>query len=270
MEWNKGAFDRLILTESKKELVQALVIAHVAGENTHDIIEGKGNGLIMLLHGGPGTGKTLTAESVAELAEKPLYRVGCGDIGTDAESLERYLDSVLFIGTTWGCVVLLDEADVFLEERIQTDMQRNAVVSVFIRVLEYYDGILILTSNRVGTFDEAFKSRVQIALHYPALDDYGRRRIWNDFLSSAFDSEDDPHYRLVKSQLDMLIHYDLNGRQIRNIVNTAKQLAQFKQQALSLKHFEQAATAVVEFEDYIKNTHGYSDEEVAKAQGTRF
>ena len=48
-------------------------------------------------------------------------------------------------------VVLLDEADVFLEERDMKDLKRNALVSVFLRALEYYDGILILTSNRVGT-----------------------------------------------------------------------------------------------------------------------
>lgn len=53
-------------------------------------------------------------------------------------------------------VVILDEADVFLEERGLADLQRNALVSVFLRCLEYYDGILILTSNRIGTFDEAF------------------------------------------------------------------------------------------------------------------
>ena len=132
-------------------------------------MSGKGEGLIILLHGGPGTGKTLTAESVAEFAKRPLYRVTCGDIGTDPQGVEEYLKSVLYIGSTWGCVVLLDEADVFLEERTKMDMQRNALVSVFLRVLEYYDGILILTTNRIGTFDEAFKSRIQLALHYPPL-----------------------------------------------------------------------------------------------------
>ena len=62
--------------------------------------------------------------------------------------------------------MLFDEANVFLEQRSLEDMQRNALVSVFLRVLEYYEGILILTSNRVGTFDEAFKSGIQFALHY--------------------------------------------------------------------------------------------------------
>lgn len=78
-----------------------MVNEHVLADTSNDIIEGKGNGLIILLHGGPGTGKTLTAESVAELAEKPLYRVTCGDIGTDPEAVEKYLESVLYIGTEW-------------------------------------------------------------------------------------------------------------------------------------------------------------------------
>jgi len=99
--WNKDAFKRLVLHPDKKSLITAMVKEHVLSDLSADVIEGKGNGLIVLLHGGPGTGKTLTAESVAELAEKPLYRVTCGDIGTDAEAVEKYLESVLYIGTIW-------------------------------------------------------------------------------------------------------------------------------------------------------------------------
>ncbi|PNP85355.1 hypothetical protein FNYG_01184 [Fusarium nygamai] len=78
---------------------------------------------------GPGTGKTLTAESVAEIAKRPLYRVTCGDIGTKAEDVEKYLEIVMYLGKTWGCVVLLDEADVFLEQRSLVNLERNALVS---------------------------------------------------------------------------------------------------------------------------------------------
>ena len=140
IDWTIEAFDRLVLASHKKELVKALVTVHLATAASTDVIEGKGNGLIMLLHSGPGTGKTLTAESVAELTGKPLYRVTCGDIGTNPEDVEKYLQAVLLIGKLWGCIVLLDEADVFPEERSQTDLQRNALVSVFLRVLEYYEG----------------------------------------------------------------------------------------------------------------------------------
>jgi MoxR-like ATPase len=110
---------RWVLDEKKNELVKALVTFHIETDRTikTDFMDGKVEGLIMLLHGGPGTGKTLTAESIAELVQRPLYRVTCGDFEIDAESVEKYLESVLFIESTWNCVVLLDEADVFLEER---------------------------------------------------------------------------------------------------------------------------------------------------------
>jgi Cdc6-like AAA superfamily ATPase len=76
--WNEKAFDSLVLNKDRKtkELITALVSKQISPSKSTDVIAGKGNGLILLLHGGPGTGKTLTAESVAELAKKPLYRVG--------------------------------------------------------------------------------------------------------------------------------------------------------------------------------------------------
>jgi SpoVK/Ycf46/Vps4 family AAA+-type ATPase len=269
---NTGIFEhRLVLQEGKKELVKALVTVHIEKDYTvkTDFMDGKGEGLIILLHGGPGTGKTLTAESIAELVERPLYRVTCGDIGTDPESVEKYLESVLFIGSTWGCVVLLDEADVFLEERTKMDLQRNALVSVFLRVLEYYDGILILTTNRIGTFDEAFKSRVQLALHYPTLDRDGRWEVWRNFVQSLEESGEDINYEEINKKLDILARHSLNGRQIRNTINTARQLALYKEDKLRYAHIDQAVGVVNEFEKYVTDVHGHSDGEHARDQGLR-
>ena len=101
--WNKQAFESLVVDEKKKELVEALVTNRLNDENSTDFIYGKGHGLIILLHGGPGVGKTFTAEGVAEMAEKPLYRVTCGDVGTKPEEVEKYLESVLYLGKTWDC-----------------------------------------------------------------------------------------------------------------------------------------------------------------------
>ena len=290
IKWNEDAFDkRLVLSSNKKELIKALITVQIGNSNNRssDIIEGKGNGLIILLHGGPGTGKTLTAETIAEHVKKPLYRVTCGDIGTDPEGVEKYLESVLCtyrpccsktqahlyldIGTIWGCVVLLDEADVFLEERTQTDLQRNALVSVFLRVLEYYEGILILTSNRVGMFDEAFMSRVQLAMHYPTLNDRGRFQIWDNFLKTLKVGTENVNHDELKDKLNVLAQHPLNGRQIRNIVNTARQLAHYKDQRLAYSHFEQAIEVAKEFEEYVEKTHGgHTNEEWMRSQRARF
>lgn len=248
------------MNEDKKELIEALVTVQTSRNQNKvpDVIEGKGNGLILLFHGPPGTGKTLTAESVAELAQKPLYRVTCGDIGTHPEQIERYLESVLFIGKTWDCIVLLDEADIFLEERSPMDLQRNALVSIFLRVLEYYDGILILTTNRVGTFDEAFKSRIQLAVHYPTLQRSEREQIWQLFLSSLKDKVE-----VTNTQLFDLARHPLNGRQIRNTIKTASQQAIFDKKSLTYRHLQTAIKVANEFEDYIRDARGQTDEERA-------
>ena len=155
-----------------------------------------------------------------------------------------------------------------LEERTQTDLQRNAVVSVFLRVLEYYEGILILTSNRVGHFDEAFKSRVQLAMHYPALDQDGRGEIWMNFMHSLKDLPD-VNYTQLKDKVDVLARHKLNGRQIRNTVNTARQLATFRKERLEYSHFKQAIEVTNEFEDYVAATHGHNDDDWARGRGAR-
>jgi SpoVK/Ycf46/Vps4 family AAA+-type ATPase len=270
VEWNKSAFDSLVLDEDTKELIHALVTNKIEAERGTDMIHSKGTGLIMLLHGGPGTGKTFTAESVAELAEKPLYPVTCGDIGTKPEAVEKYLESVFHLGKIWSCVVLLDEADVFLEQRTLSDLDRNALVSVFLRSLEYYDGILILTSNRVGTFDEAFKSRIQLALYYEPLGHGERKQIWKNFIRRLQGMEKNIDYDDVEMYYDELAAHDLNGRQIRNCITIARQLAQFKGKKMTYAHLTHSIKISHRFNTYVKSVRdGLTDEQIARSDGLR-
>ena len=168
IEWNEGAFDSLVLPDSQKSLVKALVQSHTTESEERktidDVIKGKGKGLVAVLHGSPGVGKTLTAEGIAELLKCPLYCVSAGELGTHPRELEAELTKILDVAHAWGAVLLLDEADVFMEARTAQDIHRNALVSIFLRVLEYFQGILFLTTNRVSTFDDAFQSRIHIAL----------------------------------------------------------------------------------------------------------
>jgi SpoVK/Ycf46/Vps4 family AAA+-type ATPase len=265
-----GSFQSFSSPPYKERAHTALIASHTGSPSSRaDVIEGKGNGLVLLLHGGPGTGKTLTAESVAELTHRPLYRVTCGDIGTNAEDVEGYLETVFYLGKKWNCVVLLDEADIFLEERKPTDLHRNALVSVFLRVLEYYEGILILTSNRIGTFDEAFKSRVHLTLHYPPLKQSGRRQIWNNFINRLQDSGIEARLDELRDKVDRLSLNELNGREIRNAIKTATLLAQFRGDILGYSHLKEVIKVSNEFERYLTDIHGHSSSDWAKAQGTR-
>ena len=165
-----------------------------------------------------------------------------------------------------------DEAEVFLEARSTHELERNKIVSIFLRVLEYHEGIMFLTTNRVTTFDPAFHSRIHISLDYQELSIDSRLTVWKNFLkqhnvsqaasrerppktpSSAIKTKmsDDsdkseeeqrkeheartrPH-SITDRQLDQLALMNMNGRQIKNILKTAQLLASRKGESLKHSH----------------------------------
>jgi hypothetical protein len=148
ISWNAGAFDRLVLPSQQKELILGFVESQQDEMNKFDdVIEGKGRGMILLLCGPPGVGKTLTAESCAEEMRVPLYMMSAGDLGLDPRTVETSLKDILEMCTKWNAILLLDEADVFLEERSLHELERNKLVSIFLRVLEYYEGIFCILAH---------------------------------------------------------------------------------------------------------------------------
>ena len=157
--WSDDPFKSLVIGPKQKTLIHSLVKQHSQNGGYDDVIQGKGLGLIGLLSGNPGCGKTLTAEAVAEVTKRPLYPVSAGELGTEPEKVDKQLTAILDISHRWSAILLLDEADVFLQERDAKDVARNALVSIFLRQLEYYQGIMILTTNRIGDCDPAFESR---------------------------------------------------------------------------------------------------------------
>ncbi|THX66131.1 hypothetical protein D6D08_07458 [Aureobasidium pullulans] len=288
-------FDGLALPKGHQMMVEALVKEHFIKKEAYekhgrsapgmDMISGKGRGLIMLLHGYPGVGKTSTAECVAQSTGRPLFSITCGDLGLDPVQVETSLNDKFRLAAKWNCVLLLDEADVFLarrESRDKDSLERNALVSVFLRVLEYYEGILILTTNRVGTFDDAFKSRIHVSLHYPPLKKAQTIKIWEKNLIRLKKIEEaraemTGNQRLVVQDREILAyaaqHYMehkesavglWNGRQIRNAFQTAAALAYHNADEnipiLSPQLFRDVAKTTDEFDQYVFDLNGQKDE----------
>jgi hypothetical protein len=187
IKWNDEAFSSLVLPSRIKQNLKGLVSSHRfnAAKTIDDVIQGKGKGLNVVLHGPPGVGKTLTGESIAEYLKCPLYAVSAGELGTNSRSLETDLNRIMDITHSWGAILLLDEADVFLEARQPHDIHRNSLVSVFLRLTEYYQGILFLTTNRVETFDEAFQSRIHMGIRYENLEAKARKKIWQHHIGKV-------------------------------------------------------------------------------------
>ncbi|RIB25148.1 P-loop containing nucleoside triphosphate hydrolase protein [Gigaspora rosea] len=227
IQFDKDALDYLVMPQNKKEIIKGLVKQYadpnkMIEENGLDPIRKKGNGCIFLCYGPPGTGKTLTAESVAEFLERPLWMLSVHELGAEPKDLEQQLAKILEISYAWKSVLLLDEADIYLEKRNTTDLKRNMMVGVFLRLLEYYQGVLFLTTNRVVNFDDAICSRVSMFIHYTKLGPSERHSVWTNFIKRAG----------LSLKADNFTEYELNGREIRNVINIARALAQDKNEDL--------------------------------------
>ena len=264
VKFNEAAFERLVMPASRKKLIEALVTSHKRSNNNNnsssgtgsgsssssstgtssaDVIAGKGEGTIFLLYGPPGVGKTLTAEAIAEVLHKPLYVVSMGELGTSPEALEERLQDILSLCVPWGALVLIDEAEMLLERRTKNDLVRNAMVCVMLRLLEYYSGILFLTTNRVESIDPAFQSRVQCALRYNALDNDSRASIWRDVLRHVAGGK-------VENDVDIesLAKHELNGRQIKNCLQLALALSLHEgADKVAMRHLEETVAITTAF-----------------------
>ncbi|KAK8069907.1 P-loop containing nucleoside triphosphate hydrolase protein [Apiospora phragmitis] len=213
--WNIRCFDELVLEAGTKRTVQALVSMHSTRQsNFDDIVKGKGK----------------------------------------ACHLDRELARIMRMTSAWRAVLLIDEADVFLEQRSPHNMHRNAMVSVFLRLLEYFSGILFLTTNRVKFFDEAFKSRIHIPIRYTNLSQESRLQIWRNFLARIARSEgdegsDEAAKPLVsEKELATLAEHDLNGRQIKNVIKAAESLAAFEGKPLNMEQLQEVTKIQARFE----------------------
>ena len=173
--YDKSLKDKLVLPQTHRDLLDVLTTD--LESFTQDIIENKSAGNIILSKGLPGVGKTLTAEVYSELIERPLYAIHSGTLGTKADAIEKSLKEIMQRAKRWNAVLLLDEADVFVMKR-GNSIELNAIVAEFLRTLEYFDGLMFMTTNRPDDIDDAIISRCLAIIEYnpPIPDD--ARRIW--------------------------------------------------------------------------------------------
>lgn len=134
-----------------------------------------------------------------------------------------------------------------MEQRSLHDLDRNAMVSVILRHLEYYRGILFITTNRVKTIDEAFRSRTHVALHFRELTSGAKSQVWTSFLEKVGITVGADDGRISQAELEALSEREINGRQIKNAVRTASSLALGRNQQLGYKHFLETLDAMDDF-----------------------
>lgn len=243
-KYKENIGDQLILDKEVKEMVEMLVVN--SSDDMEDVIEGKTQSTIIAAVGDPGLGKTLMCEVMSESCKKPLYKVQAAQLGLDAESLENNLRVILNQAQRWNAILMIDEANAYIHARGH-DIRQNAIVGVFLRLLDYYRGVLVLTTNMTSQeegagldfdIDPAIISRCTAVIKFELPTADLARDLWKLQGSlRKLDFEEDMLNKLVAK-------YSISGRTIRNLLKMAANWADHKKQKLSMKHFELAAKFV--------------------------
>lgn len=229
--YDETMVQKLILPEHDKNLIEMLVQG--ADEQMEDIVKGKTGGIIVIATGPPGTGKTLTAETFSELVKRPLYCVQCSQLGTNEVKLEDALGKVLARATRWQAILLIDEADVYVHER-GSDICQNAIVGVWLRILEHYRGIMFLTSNRSTIIDDAIMSRATAWIRYDRPTKELLRHIWQ-VLSVQY------QVALTAEMITALVSgklQSITGRTVKNLLKLARLLSRRTKQTVTVEMVE--------------------------------
>jgi SpoVK/Ycf46/Vps4 family AAA+-type ATPase len=207
----------------------------------------------------------LTAEVLSEFTKRPLLKVNLGRVANHRK-WERALEQIFINAEDWKSILLIDEAEIVLEKRTLERMVHNSWISgktiaqlkpkhsnlvlVFLRKLEYYKRILILTTNLIDCIDAAFESRISYAVRFRDLSRNDRQQIWTGFIK---DMNIFPPYKdALLAEVDRWSDAEINGRQIRNIVLMAENLAASDEDhpRLTPSHVDKVLNATLEFCDY--------------------
>lgn len=225
--------DKLVLPAHHHDLIDILT----SNRNVfvQDVVPGKSGGTTILCQGAPGLGKTLTAEVYAEVVGKPLYRVHSGQLGTTAASVGAALSNILRHAMRWDAVLLLDEADVYIRRR-DNDLEHNAIVAEFLRTLEYFTGLLFMTTNRIDDVDDAILSRCIATIHYETPPKADALRLWK-VLAEQFGAalDDDLIETLTQA------YPNASGRDIKELLKLVTRYCKAKAMPISMDAFKLCA-----------------------------
>jgi len=131
-------------------------------------------------------------------------------------------------------------------------VRKSDPVRHLLRVLKYYEGIIILTTNRITSLDVAVQLRIHLAVQYQGLQEEQKKKIFKYFLDQIGDKQIYNRNDIDK-QIFKICKKKINGRQIRNIVSNTRALAQDKDDKLRFQHLETVTEATLEFLECLKD-----------------
>lgn len=217
------SFDSVILHEKKK----ASILAAIKQIDNHDLIFKtwgfentfeKGTAISMLFYGPPGTGKTLMAQAIADRFSYEMKLISTADIETpEPGGAERNIRKA-FEEAGQNTVLLFDECDSLVSSRKHMGSILAAQVNCLLTELEHYKGIVVFTTNRIETLDEAFDRRLSLKLEFEMPDEEEREKIWKRMFPKKAPLSKGVDFKALAS-------VEIAGGHIKNVVLKAARMA---------------------------------------------
>lgn len=192
-------------------------------------------GVTVLFAGPPGTGKTMSAEVVANELHLDLYKIDLSTIVSKyIGETEKNLEKIFAEAQSSNAILFFDEADALFGKRSEVkdahDRYANIETSYLLQRMENYDGVTVLATNLRANLDEAFTRRLQFALDVPFPEKEYRLRIWKTLFPVGVPRSPDIDFEYLTNR------FRLAGGNIRNIIISAAFLAASEKVVVDMKH----------------------------------
>ncbi|HEX9061229.1 MAG TPA: ATP-binding protein, partial [Clostridia bacterium] len=241
----KYHWEDIILPDDAKSLLkdacnQMKYRQTVFGEWGFDKRLSYGKGLSILFSGPPGTGKTMSAQVVANELQLELYKVDIAKlvskyIGETEKNLEGIFDEARLS----NAILFFDEADAIFGKRTEVkdshDRHANVETAYLLQRMEDYEGVTILATNYLKNIDEAFLRRINFVIEFPFPDSCYREMIWRSMFPKETPLEKDVDFSLIAKK------FEISGGNIKNIVVSAAFIAAEKNEPVGTCHIIKAA-----------------------------
>jgi hypothetical protein len=238
-----ATWDDLVLPEAQKQLLREIAAQVRQRVTVYDrwqfaLRGANGLGISALFAGSSGTGKTMSAEVLAQELQLDLYRIDLSQvvskyIGETEKNLRRVFDAA----ETGGVILLFDEADALFGKRSEVrdshDRYANIEVSYLLQRMEAYRGLAILTTNFKDAIDSAFMRRIRFVVQFPFPEVEQRAEIWQRIFPKQLPTEGLDFFKLAR--------LNVAGGNIRNIALNAAFLAADRGESVQMVHLLQAA-----------------------------
>jgi SpoVK/Ycf46/Vps4 family AAA+-type ATPase len=183
-----------------------------------------GRGLSALFSGPPGTGKTMIAGLIAKELGLELFRVDLSRVVSKwVGETEKNLGTAFDEAHNARAILLFDEADALFgkrtEVRSSNDRYANLETNYLLQRIESFEGIVLLTTNRDTSIDEAFRRRLRFRIEFPTPDAAEREQLWRSMIPATAPLDPDVDFTALAERFQM------TGGYIKNAAMRAAYLA---------------------------------------------